>query len=86
MIEKRAPLINENEINAELRQLFLGGDDWNKEACMGYFLKACQSTDLDHVMIQNLALNLYRLFAALSIHEAKNVYYNECHDILTGHK
>jgi len=77
---------SEKEIKAELRRMFLGGDDWTKEACMGYFLKACQITNLDKETIQNLALNLYGLFDEFSINEAKNLYYNECHAILSGRK
>jgi|LGVF01.2.fsa_nt_gb hypothetical protein len=75
---------DEKEIKEELRRLFLGGDDWNKEACMGYFLKACQRTQLDKEIIQTLALNLYQLFDEFSINEAKHLYYTECHSILSG--
>lgn len=75
---------SEKEIKAELRRMFLGGDDWSKEACMGYFLKACQSSNLDKETIQDLALNLYRLFDEFSINDAKNLYYSECHSILSG--
>ncbi|MBK5244263.1 MAG: hypothetical protein JJE18_04430 [Eubacteriaceae bacterium] len=75
---------SEKEIKAELRRMFLGGDDWSKEACMGYFLKACQTSNLDKETIQELALNLYRLFDEFSINAAKNLYYSECHSILSG--
>jgi len=75
---------SEKEIKEELRRLFLGGDDWSKEACMGYFLKTCQSAKLDINITQNLAIILYHHFDELSVGDAKKFYYNECHTILTG--
>lgn len=74
----------ERELKEELRRLFLSGDDWSKEACMGYFLKTCQRTELDIKTIQTLAITLYNLFDELSVSEAKKFYYNECHAILAG--
>lgn len=78
--------LTEQEIKEELRRLFLGGDDWSKEACMGYFLKACQKAKLDIKTTQNLAVILYRLFDELSVEEAKNIYYHDCHSILSGNE
>ena len=75
---------SEKEIKEELRRLFLGGDDWSKEACMGYFIKTCQSAKLDTKTTQTLAITLYHLFDELSVGDAKKFYYNECHAILTG--
>jgi hypothetical protein len=74
----------EKEIKEELRRLFLGGDDWSKEACMGYFLKTCQRTNLDIKTTQTLAITLYHLFDELTVGDAKKFYYNECHAILSG--
>ena len=74
----------EKEIKEELRRLFLGGDDWSKEACMGYFLKTCQRTNLDIKTTQTLAITLYHLFDELTVSDAKKFYYNECHAILSG--
>jgi hypothetical protein len=78
--------LTEQEIKEELRRLFLGGDDWSKEACMGYFLKACQKSGLDIPTVQNLALILYRLFDEMSIDEAKQFYFEDCHAVLSGQK
>ncbi|WKY47504.1 hypothetical protein Q5O24_14305 [Eubacteriaceae bacterium ES3] len=76
--------LTEQEIKDELRRLFLGGDDWSKEACMGYFLKACQKAGLDILTVQNLALVLFHLFDEMSVDEAKQFYFSDCHAVLTG--
>ena len=76
--------LNEHEIKEELKRLFLGGDDWSKEACMGYFLKACQQENLDIPTIQNLSITLYRLFDLLTVSEAKEFYYTHYYRVLSG--
>ena len=78
--------LTEHEIKEELKRLFLGGDDWSKEACMGYFLKACQQENLDIPTIQNLSITLYHLFDLLPVNEAKEFYYKHYYAVLSGKK
>ncbi len=75
--------ISEKEIKEELRRIFLGGDDWSKEACMGYFIKACENTSLDIKVIQELAQNLYKLFDTLTVEDAKKFYYTQYHTVIS---